>query len=449
MIDLLQHLLYFLLTLTILVVFHEYGHYKVAKLCGVRVIDFSIGFGPKLVSWYYNKTLFSFSLLPFGGYVRMLDKDTMTSQDAPNQNYHNKTTIQKIAILFAGPLFNFILALLVFSAIAMLGKNVLLPVVDRPYPNSIAEQIGIAKGVAIVAVDGVAIDSLQQLQMQLLQRVGDSGAIELAWNNSDGQIMTETIPINRWLRGSVQPEVLQNLGLSINREDRPLIIESIQNGSAADASQLMVGDEILMINGQSVVNWSYFSFIVANSAAEQIDLLVKRDQSIQNISIIPRLEMREGVAVGLIGITFQPEPIPNSQWLLQRDSLFGSLITGVKDTWNGIIFTMSAIVKVISGAISFKAMGGPISIAQYATDSASYGLVPYLHLLALLSISLGMINLLPIPVLDGGRIVICLIEAASGRSFSDEIIKYVHLVGFLLIIFVTITVIYNDLLRIQ
>lgn len=445
---LLEYILYFLLTLAILVVFHEYGHYKVAKLCGVKVLRFSVGFGPILFSWRYAGTVFAFSLIPLGGYVKMLDKTVDGTSPSAPESYDSKSVLQKIAILFAGPLFNFILAFIVYWLIAMIGKVEIAPVIDSPFPNSLAETAGLQRGDKIVAIDGLAVDNFNQVQLNLINRIGESGFIELQVTNELNFTKKNiSIPITNWLRGSINPDPIGALGLSMYREQESLVFAEVLPDGRAALSGLNGGDILLSIDGNNIVNWNQFVNIIKNNPEQQMELGFIRDEELQFTNIRPKQVEVAGEFIGVVGVSFQQPKIAEFMILTDRSNPFTAIWSATKDTYSGFVITLVSLQKIILGDISFKALGGPITIAQYATDSASYGIVPYLTLLALLSISLGVINLLPLPVLDGGRIVLCLVEYFRGEAIPERILNTIYGIGFLLVVMLMSAVIVNDFMR--
>ena len=445
---LLENIWYFLLTICILVVFHEYGHYKVAKLCGVKVLQFSVGFGPVLFKWRYRGTNFVYSLLPLGGYVKMLDKTTITANDDISQSYDNKTTIQKIAILFAGPLFNFILAFIVYWLIAIIGKNQILPVIDSPFPGSVAEQAGLKRQDTIVAIDNIAVANVTDLQFALIERIGDSGFIDLQVQGQMNLTTTEvSIPIDNWLQGTVQPRILEALGISLYRQQTSLSLREVVKNSRAAQAGLEANDIVLSIDGVTLVNWQHFVHIIRNNPEKAMLVSYLRNASIFFTKLRPKQMLVKGENIGLAGVSFDIQPIAKDMLQVYRTNPVSALLVAFKETMNGIKFTIISLEKLLVGAISLKSLGGPITIAQYATDSAAYGVVPYLTLLALLSISLGIVNLLPVPVLDGGRIVLCLIEAIKGRPLSQAALQINYLIGFIFVLGLMVFVISNDLMR--
>ena len=446
----LENLWYFMLTLCILVVFHEYGHYKVAKICGVKVLQFSVGFGPKLLHWVYKGTEFSLALLPLGGYVKMLDKTVITDKDDPEQCYDNKSVKQKIAILLAGPIFNFILAFIVYWIIALVGKNTLLPIIDSPFPQSMAERVGLQKGDQILAVDDNKIADFNKLQWRLIERIGDSGSIKLQWQNGkNGVVRNGEIAISNWLSGTVQPRVLEDLGISVNRKQESLRLATVIVGGRAETAGLKQEDIMISLDGVSLINWNHFTYMVRNNPERDFVLVYQRQNSIQQVVIRPQSQRVRGEHIGMLGVTFQQSEIVKGLWYYQNDNVVVGIWTALKNMGAGIQFTVLSLTKIITGDISFRALGGPISIAQYATESASFGLVPYLTLLALLSISLGVVNLLPIPVLDGGRIVLCCIEAVQKKPISQNVLHYIYFLGFIFIVVLMIFVVSNDILRLS
>lgn len=449
--ELLQTILSMIVTLGILVAFHEYGHFQVARWCGVKVLRFSIGFGTPLFRWYDKQgTEFVVAALPLGGYVKMVDEREGDVADTDKPYAFNRQSVQKrIAIVAAGPLANFILAIVAFWFVFVSGVTGLAPVVGSIVPDSVAERAGIEVGHEIVAVDGVDTPTWQSVSLQLMHRLGETGTISFASKHPDGDLRFESQTyLNEWLKGEEEPDLLRGIGLVPYRPALLPIVGELSPAGPAERAGLQRGDTIISADGVAMDDWETWVNYVRARPAEVIDILVDRDGISLDMQIQPELTRAEdGTEYGRVGMGLLPPSWPESMLRKMHYGPVGAISAAAERTWELSVFTLGSIGKMINGLISPKNLSGPITIAKVAGDSARSGVEAYLSFLALLSVSLGVLNLLPVPVLDGGHLLFYGIEWIKGSPVSDRIQQLAYQFGIVVVISLMIFAFYNDIVR--
>jgi len=443
-------ILWFLLALGVLVTFHEFGHFYVARLCGVKVIRFSVGFGKPFYSWRdRHGTEFALAALPLGGYVKMLDEreGDVAPADLPHA-FTQKTVWQRIAIIAAGPIANFILAILLFWVLAIPGKDNVVPIVGDVAPASIAQQAGVISGQEIIAVDGVATPTWQLVAQELLNFIGETGNITLTLKPEGTDTTVEAeLAIRQWLREADQPDPLADLGLGIYRPATEPVIAEVVPASPAEAASLQIGDRLLSADGIEMVSWTEWVDYIKARPQTPIDVVFLRDGREQHVAITPQSHSDNGKVVGRVGIApaapqWPPEMVRHTDY-----SWWQAMGAGVERTWNTSVFVLASVKKLLLGQISTKNLSGPITIAKVVGDSAARGVAHYLSVLALLSVSLGVFNLLPIPVLDGGHLFYYFIEIIKGSPVSDKAQIIGYQLGLFIVAGIMILALYNDVMR--
>ncbi|MGM0633601.1 MAG: RIP metalloprotease RseP, partial [Pseudomonadota bacterium] len=428
--SLIVNILALIVTLGILVTFHEFGHFWVARRCGVKVLRFSIGFGKPLYSWYgKDGTEYAIAPIPLGGYVRMLgqdDLDTSAGRDITpeerEQSFNHKPLWQRFAIVSAGPLANFLLAILIFWLInVMYGQRGVAPVITDVESGSPAWEAGLRSGGEIVAVDGEPVDIWQQVTMQLLGRLGESGDLVME-AIPEGEISAREyrIPVQNWLAGSTEPDPIRSLGLE--RFVIPPVIDGVTDDGRAREAGLQSGDQVIRAAGEPVDSWMQWVGIIQAHPELSLDVTVQRADATVDLTLVPeRGTDAEGNEVGFIGAMARPYEVPEE---LRRELQFNpvsAVLPALQETWQKSVFVLESIQKMVVGLISYRNVNGPITIAQVAGETAGYGLEVYLGFLAILSISLGVLNLLPIPMLDGGHLLYYTIEAIIRRPVPERV----------------------------
>lgn len=440
-----------IVTLGILVTVHEYGHFWVARRCGVKVLRFSVGFGKPLYSWYDKTgTEYAIAWIPLGGYVSMLDEREGEVAEAERAFAFNRQNVWKrIAIVAAGPVANFILAILAYWLLFASGTSALAPVVGSVQPDSPAYEAGFEPRSELIAIDGEPVNSWQDAGLQLLSRVGDSGEIRIRTQEWQGFRQQEhSIPVTRWLAGVKEPNPLSALGITpYSPEVAPVIGRVLPDGAAQKAG-LQAGDRIVRADGEPVADWMQWVEQVQASADQPMSLVIERDGRQQSLTLTPKLRLTDdGRRIGYIGAAAQPGEWPQGMVREVRYGIFESFVQGVSKTFSMIGLTLDSIGKMVSGLISVDNLSGPITIAQVASDSARGGFETFIGFLAYISISLGVLNLLPIPVLDGGHLLFYLVEAVTGRPVPEKAQQFGLRLGMMLLAGLMMIAFYNDIMR--
>ena len=440
---------YFILTLAILVTVHEYGHYWVGRRCGVKALTFSVGFGPSL--WRRtdkNGTEWVIGALPLGGYVRFLDeREGAVASDQLSFCFNRKSKLARAAIIAAGPITNFILAILVYTGISMLGVSGRMPVVGDVEPDSAAFHAGFERGQSIVAVDGEPTPTQYRLHMQLINRIGETGTIEFDLRYPESTaIYQASLPIKTWLAGDDRPEIYGSLGFGYFYPEMPALIERVVDNGPADLAGILAGDRITAIDGIAVNDWRAAVEQIKVRPLQSVEVELLRSGNVVNTIIETQaITLDDGTQQGRIGVQAAAVELPASMMVIQRYGPVDALYQGFVRTGELIVFTFSSIKKMLMGLISTSSLSGPVSIAKMASATASSGFIPYMEFLALLSVSLGVLNLLPIPVLDGGHLMYITIEAVSRRPVSERLQTWGQQLGLVLILGIMALALYNDI----
>lgn len=442
------------ITLLILVGVHEWGHYKAARICGVRVLKFSIGFGPVLFSWRNKEnTEFALSLIPLGGFVSMLgEQDQNVDESQWHETYSSKTPWQRIFILFAGPAMNLIFAVFAYALIFLNGQTVIKPVVDQIIPNSPAYELGIEGPLTITEVDGQSVNGMQSVTMALIERIGSTGSVEIGYQNDLAQNKTAQLPITRFLLDDQEQQPLHQLGFKQTVEnENSMTVALVVEGSAAERGGIQVGDilyrsEALIFTGQR----QWVEFVQAHPG-KPFELTVLRDGLETNLSVTPDVKgwfFNLLGQKGFLGVAPQsPKLLPNRIVEVEY-SVIESIAKALNQTRQFITVNVKSFYLLLTGQLDLRNLGGPVSIGQIAGDSASYGVLSFLTTLAMLSIGLGVINLLPIPVLDGGHILFCFVELIRKKAVSEQSKIIAQNIGLLLVLSFMALAIFNDFARI-
>ena len=447
---LIQTVVSFLVALLILVSIHEFGHFYVARRCGFKVHRFSIGFGKVLWSWRDKQgTEYALAALPLGGYVKMLDeREGDVAPEERHLAFNNKTVWQRIAIVAAGPLANFLLAILLFWGLLLQGQRDLIPLIDSVAPGSIAAQAGLEKGQEIVAIDGQPTPTWQALNKALLNRLGETGKISFRVSYPDSSFNYESeAQLVDWLREAADPNPIAGLGITLFFPKAPPIVGEVVASSPAEKAGLKQGDKILQVDDLAVTDWQAWAEYVRKRPGKAVDVSLERDAQVKTITLIPELVEEKGERFGRVGVGVQAYTLPESMIRSYEYSVVGAFVAGVNKTWETSGFVLLSVKKLILGEISTKNLSGPITIAKVAGSSAEGGLRSFIGFVALLSVFLAVFNLLPIPVLDGGHLFYYLIEVIKRKPVSDKVQMLGYQVGLFLVISLSVLALYNDIMR--
>lgn len=439
-----------LVALGVLVTIHEYGHFWVARRCGVKVLRFSIGFGTPLVRWHdRHGTEFVIALIPLGGYVKMLDeREAPVTEQEQDQSFNRKTVGQRIAIVAAGPAANFALAFVLFWWLAMLGGQQAKPVIGEVLAGSLAERAGLLSGQEILAVDGHAVNGWADINIQLIQRVGDSGTLQIATQTAGSTLAeTYTVALDRWLHGADAPNPISEIGIQPWRPQVAAVVAQLDPEGPAQYAGLQLKDTIVALDGQPVTDWqTVVNYVQARPDTNAV-LSIERAGQLSEVRVLLTAQGSSEQKRGYLGVGVQGGEWPAE---MLRDLRLGpveSIWAGAQRTWNMSLLTLGSLKKMLFGELSVKNLSGPITIAKVAGASAENGLRSFLNFMAYLSISLGVLNLLPIPVLDGGHLLFYLVEWVRGRPLSERIQGYGMQIGMALVLCVMLFAVFNDLAR--
>lgn len=446
-------LFYFLVALMILVAIHEFGHFYVARRCGVRVLRFSIGFGSKLFSWKdRHGTEFALSAIPLGGYVKMLDEreGEVDEADLPYA-FTRKSPPQRIAIALAGPVANLILAFLLYWFFFLVrGDVTLAPVIGEITPGSIAASAGLESGQEIVALDGRPVNSRRDVELALLNRVGETGYITFLVKYPESDLRYESrAAIDQWMQDVVAPDLVEGVGIQFFEPEIGLVIGEVTADSAALAAGFIAGDRILEADGVPMNHGRQWINYVRKHPGEEIRVVVDRDGVEKELYLTPdRRKDTSGREYGLAGVALpQSEAWPEEMVRFQHYGILGGASKASRETRDVIKMVLLSVKKLVVGEISTKNLSGPIGIAKVAGDSAKAGIWAFVNFLAYISVLLGVFNLLPIPVLDGGHIVYGLVEWVKGSPVSERVQVWGYQLGMALILGLMAVAFYHDIMR--
>ena len=449
MFDFIWNLGSFILALGILVTVHEYGHFWVARKAGVKVLRFSIGFGKPLIKWHdkYN-TEYVIAAIPLGGYVKMLDE--RVDDVPPNErhlSFNSKSVQARIAIVAAGPMANFLFAIFALAVMYMVGVQSVKPVVGSITEGSRAEQAGLMPSQHIIKIGDDNITTWQDATFAFMSRLGEE-RVEITVRDENLQTRVKTLNIDGWQLDQQDVPPLTSLGIVPFRPQATLTVAAVTKNSAAEQANLQVNDTILAVNGETISNWPQLVNVITQSANKSLQFSVKRQDSIKSITVTPQGRVgNNGIEQGFLGVAPVVQQWPEGYVQSRSFGPLDSIVRGTKETWRLITLSFDMIGNLITGQVSVKNLSGPVGIAVGAGTSVSYGLVAFLSFLALISVNLGVFNLLPLPVLDGGHLMYYIIELFRKKPVSEKTQEFGFKVGALLLIFLTCFALFNDVSR--
>jgi regulator of sigma E protease len=445
-----QNILSIVVALGLLITFHEFGHFFVARRCGVKVLRFSVGFG-KPIYRYVGKTgtEYTLAMIPLGGYVRMLDeREGNVPAELRDQAFNTKSVWQRIAIVAAGPVANFILAIVIYAIVALLGVQSVAPKIGFIDQNTPVSQTQIKAGDELVSLAGEPVASWEDVNLVLAGLIGKTGTIIVRYQPEGlGSLQEDTVELNRWLVGDEPSNLIRAFGLSPWQPEVLPIIAQVVGDGAASAAGFQAGDKILGINHQPVSNWQQVVALVQANPNKTLKVDVQRSQDFLELLLLPKSTEQNGKTIGYAGLAVVP---PKWDEDLIRERYYGpleALSYGVAQTSKMVSLTVSSIGKMLQGLISVDNLSGPITIAKVASASADSGLQSFLKFMAYLSVSLGVLNLLPIPMLDGGHLLFFGIEAIRRKPVSEKIQSMAYRVGASLLFALMAVAIFNDIAR--
>ncbi|MDA1116638.1 MAG: RIP metalloprotease RseP [Proteobacteria bacterium] len=448
---LLHTVLAFVVALGVLIVVHEYGHYLVARLCGVKVLRFSVGFGRPLFTWRRGRdqTEWAIAAIPFGGYVKMLDeREAPVAPQEVSRAFNRQSVGARLLIVIAGPLFNFLFAIAVYAGLYMHGLPEARPVLAEPPAATLARAAGFRSGDLVRAIDGQAVATWQDLRWRVLQAALQRQRLSVEVINEREQISTLVLDLNSFPAEEVESDALERIGLGLFRPQLAPVLGQVVAGSAAEKAGLAAGDRVLRVDGQALATWDELVQAVRQRPQQSLRLSIERAGVSMEVEVTPDAVSVKGARIGRIGAA--PE-IPESHaariFIQVRHAPLASLTHAIAKTWDISVFSLKMLGMMLLGEVSWKNLSGPVTIADFAGQSAQLGWIPYLTFLALISISLGVLNLLPIPPLDGGHLMYYLFEAVKGSPASERAMDLGQRVGIALLLMLMAFAFYNDLTR--
>jgi regulator of sigma E protease len=450
----LTSVLAFVVAIGVLVAVHEFGHYWVARRLGFKVLRFSIGFGRPLVKWTGkspDQTEYVIAAIPLGGYVKMLDeREGPVAPEDAGRAFQDRPPLARIAVLLAGPGFNFLFAIVAFWLVFMNGVPGLKPVVGEVTVGSFAEQAGLRPDDTLLEVDGRAIATREAAMLGLLDALVDGGSVPLEVEGADGErrALSLDVPAERRRELTEPGALLRGLGFGFWLPRQPVVVEALAEDGAAARAGLAVGDEVIAVDGEPVADFPAFVERIRVRPGERVGLTLRRDGRQLEIPVDVAAEPVDGVLVGRIGVTVGGNlRFPDDMRTLERHGPLAAVAPALGETWAKTVLTVKFLWRMVTGDVSTKNISGPINIAQYAGLSALGGLGYFLGFLALVSISLGVLNLLPIPILDGGQVLYQLAEIVKGRPLSEELQVAGQKLGVVLLVALMGFAFYNDIAR--
>jgi regulator of sigma E protease len=441
----------FIVALGVLIVVHEYGHYLVARLCGVKVLRFSVGFGRPLVVWRKGRdqTEWVIAAIPFGGYVKMLDeREAPVPSSEVARAFNRQGVLKRVLIVVAGPVFNFLFAIAVYAGLYMGGMPEARPVLAEPPAATRAKAAGVRGGDLVRAVEGEPMATWQALRWRVLQAALQRETLRIEVINAQEQVSSLTLDLRDYPADEVESDVLERIGLRLFRPALdPVLGQVVASGAAARAG-LEKGDRVTHIDGRAVATWEDLVREVRRRPGREAALRIERGELSMSVQVTPDDVAANGERIGRIGAAPEIPPAHAERIFVQvRYGPLDSLGQAVAKTWDISVFSLRMLGRMLLGQVSWKNLSGPVTIADFAGQSAQLGWIPYLTFLALISISLGVLNLLPIPPLDGGHLMFYIIEILKGSPASERAIEFGQRVGIALLLVLMAFAFYNDLTR--
>jgi regulator of sigma E protease len=450
MMNILWSLAAFIVALGVLITVHEFGHFWVARRCGVRVERFSVGFGRAL--WRRTDrqgTEYVLAIIPLGGYVKMLDERVeAVAPEFRHQSFNNKKIWQRAAIISAGPIANFIFAVFAYWLIFVIGVPSVRPVVANVTANSIAAQSNISPGMELKSVAGIETPDWDSVRMALVGEIGDDQTTVDVAQFGSSQVVEKTLDLRQWQFDPEKQDPVVSLGMIPRGPQIESVLQEVQPDSAAQKAGLQAGDRIVKVDGQILESWQSFVIQVRDNPGKPIALEVERAGNPVALTLTPDTKSAgKGKIQGFAGVVPKVIPLPDEYKTIRQYGPFVAFYEAGDKTWQLMKLTVSMLGKLITGDVKLNNLSGPISIAQGAGMSAEYGLVSYLTFLALISVNLGIINLFPLPVLDGGHLLFLAIEKLKGGPVSERVQDFRYRIGSVLLVLLMGLALFNDFSR--
>ncbi len=448
MLSILWSFVAFIVALGVLITVHEFGHFWVARRCGVKVERFSIGFGKAL--WRRSDrqgTEYVIALIPLGGYVKMLDERVESvPAELRHQAFNNKTVLQRASIIAAGPIANFIFAVFAYWVVFIHGVPGVRPVVGEILNGSVAAEAQITSGMELKAVDGIETPDWDAVRMALIGKIGDSSTTLTVSQFGEEATQQKQVDLREWQFEPDKQDPVVALGIRPRGPQIETTLAEVQANSPASAAGLQAGDRIVKVDGQPLSQWQAFAAQVRDNPRKNMALDVERNGELVTLTLTP--EAKPGnEAEGFAGVIPRVIPLPDEYKTVRQYGPFAAVGEASVKTWQLMKLTVSMLGKLITGDVKLNNLSGPISIAQGAGLSAEYGVIYYLMFLALISVNLGIINLFPLPVLDGGHLLFLAIEKIKGGPVSERVQDFSYRIGSILLVLLMGLALFNDFSR--
>lgn len=437
----------FIVAIGVLVTVHEYGHYRVAKSFGINILTFSIGFGHPLFTWKRGETDWQLAVIPLGGYVKMLDeREAPVSAAELDRAFNRQSVGRRMAVVVAGPLANLLLAVLVYWFIFMTGVDITLPRLGAVAPGSPAAMAGFVSGDTFLTLDGNKVDNWADVRLAVVEGAAAGAKIDVLVQSLDGAKHHRLLDLSAIDKSLVDGDVTERQGLSLVIY-KPQI-GSLLPGGAAEAAGLRKGDRPVSVDGQPISGWPAFVAQIKSHPGVTLTVGIVREGQTLYLRLTPKAEKEGARVIGRIGATGDIDEAAMQRLVSTR--AYGpvdALRMGARQTWDTISLSLRMMWHMLSGHVSVKQLSGPVAIASYAGQTAKLGLRPYLEFLCLISISLGVLNLLPIPVLDGGHLLYYSAELLRGRPLSERAMELGQRVGVGILAVMMAVAMFNDISR--
>ncbi len=444
-------LLSFIVALGILISVHEFGHFWVARKLGVKVLTFSIGFGKALwkKTGKVDGTEYVIAAIPLGGFVKMLDeREAPVGEHEQHRAFNRQSLAVRSAIVVAGPLFNFIFAILAYWLVFYVGETGLKPYVGDVSPGSAAEVAGLSSEDMITRIGERSVATWENSVFALLEASVDADSVAVTLNDANGYEKQVQLSLKDVSADDNKSSIIEQLGIAPLSPKLPPVLGMVVTGEAADKAGLMAGDRIVSVNGNALSDWTGWVEIVRDSPAKPLQVGYERQGQINTLTLTPAAVDAGDTQIGRIGASVEvPQGFVEKYQAVSSFGLLESLSLSVEKTWDFSILTLKVLGKILTGEASINNLSGPITIAQTAGQTASIGFMYFVKFLAVVSISLGVLNLLPIPVLDGGHLLFYIIEAVRGRALSDAFVEAGQRVGMALLLGLMFVAFYVDINR--
>ncbi len=449
--NLLHTIAAFVVALGALIIVHEYGHYLVARVCGIKVLRFSIGFGTPLWKRRLGRdgTEWVVAVVPLGGYVKMLDeREGEVAQHELGRAFNRQSVWRRYAVVIAGPLANFLFAILLYWMLFMQGVQEARPVLAQPLPNTPAASAGFQSGETIRAINGEPVTSWQDVRWRMLQLALERAQVRVEVLSRSNELDWRTIDLSPFDAEQLEGDTLALIGLKLYRPQISPVIGQIVPGSVAEQAGLAVGDRILAANAKPILSWDELVEQVRKHPGRELRLTFQRGDERRELALVPEAAQQNGSAIGRIGAAAKLDREAMDKLVtVVRYGTASALVKAVEKTWDTSVFSLRMLGRMLIGQVSWKNLSGPVTIADYAGQSAQLGIVSYLNFLALISISLGVLNLLPIPLLDGGHLMYYTVEIFKGSPVSDRTMEVGQKLGLALLLVLMAFAFYNDINR--